>query len=102
MVRRLAHEPLGWRPTTLKITVRRYRCTACEHVWRQVTTRAAQRRAKLSLRGLRWALEGIACQDLTVARVVDGLGAAWNIANDAVLAEGHRVLIADPGRFERA
>ncbi len=35
VVRRLAHEPLGWRPTTLLVTVRRYRCTGCGHVWRQ-------------------------------------------------------------------
>ena len=33
--RRLAHEPFGWRPTTLLITVRRYRCNGCGHVWRQ-------------------------------------------------------------------
>ena len=26
LVRRLAHEPFGWRPTTLLVTVRRYRC----------------------------------------------------------------------------
>jgi hypothetical protein len=25
VVRRLAHEPLGWRPTTLEVIVRRYR-----------------------------------------------------------------------------
>jgi transposase len=29
VTRRLAHEPLGWRPTTLLITIRRYRCTGC-------------------------------------------------------------------------
>ena len=34
VTRQLAHEPLGWRPTTLLITVRRYRCTGCGHVWR--------------------------------------------------------------------
>jgi transposase len=100
VVRRLAHEPLGWRPTTLEITVRRYRCTGCGHVWRQDTARAAAPRAKLSRRGLRWALEGIVCQHLTVARVAEGLGVAWNTANDAVLAEGQRVLIADPDRFD--
>ena len=100
VVRRLAHEPLGWRPTTLEITVRRYRCPGCGHVWRQDTTRAAAPRAKLSRRGLRWALEGIVCQHLTVARVAEGLGVAWNTANNAVLAEGHRVLIADPNRFD--
>ena len=37
VTRRLAHEPLGWRPTTLLVTIRRYRCTGCGHVWRQDT-----------------------------------------------------------------
>jgi len=69
-------------------------------VWRQDTTRAAEPRAKLSRRGLRWALEGIVCQHLTVARVAEGLGVSWNTANDAVLAEGRRVLIEDPARFD--
>ncbi len=100
VVRRLAHEPWGWRPTTLEVTVRRYRCTGCGHVWRQDTSRAAEPRAKLSRRGLRWALEGIVVQHLTVARVAEGLGVSWNTANDAVLAEGKRVLIDDPGRFD--
>jgi len=40
------------------------------------------------------------CQHLTVARVAEGLGVAWNTANDAVLAEGRRVLIEDPARFD--
>jgi transposase len=100
VVRRLAHEPLGWRPTTLEVTVRRYRCAGCGHVWRQDTTLAAEPRAKLSRRGLRWALEGIVCQHLTVARVAEGLGVSWNTANDAVLAEGKRVLIDDSCRFD--
>jgi len=100
VVRRLAHEPLGWRPTTLEITIRRYRCTGCGHVWRQDTTLAAEPRAKLSRRGLRWALEGIVVQHLTVARVAEGLGVAWNTANDAVLAEGKRILIDDSTRFD--
>ena len=100
VVRRLAHEPLGWRPTTLLVTIRRYRCTGCGHVWRQDTSMAAEPRAKLSRRGLRWALEGLVVQHLTVARVAEGLGVAWNTANDAVLAEGRRVLIDDPARFD--
>ena len=100
VVRRLAHEPLGWRPTTLLVTVRRYRCPGCGHVWRQDTSRAAEPRAKLSRRGLRRALEGLVVQHLTVARVADGLGVSWNTANDAVLAEGQRVLIDDPARFD--
>ena len=28
-------------PTTLLITIRRYRCTGCGHVWREDTSRAA-------------------------------------------------------------
>ncbi len=40
------------------------------------------------------------CQHPTIARVAEGLTVAWNTANDAVLAEGQRVLIEDPGRFE--
>ena len=67
---------------------------------RQDTSRAAEPRAKLSRRALRWALEGIVCQHLTVARVAEGLGVSWNTANDAVLAEGRRVLIEDPHRFD--
>jgi transposase len=100
VTRELAHEPLGWRPTMLVVTVRRYRCTACVHVWRQDTSLAAEPRAKLSRRGLRWALEAIVCQHLTVARVAEGLGVTWNTANDAVLAEGKRVLINDATRFD--
>ncbi len=100
VIRRLAHEPLGWRPTTLEVAVRRYRCRECGHVWRQDTSLAAEPRAKLSRRGLRWALEGIVVQHLTVARVAEGLGVAWNTANDAVLAEGRRVLINDEHRLD--
>jgi transposase len=100
VIRRLAHEPLGWRPTTLLVTIRRYRCGACRHVWRQDTTKAAEPRARLSRRGLRWALEGIVVQHLTVARVAEGLGVSWNTANDAVLTEGKRVLINDPKRLD--
>ena len=99
VVRRLAHELLGWRPTVLLVTVRRYRCTGCGHVWRQDMSKPAEPRAKLSRRGLRWALEGIVCQHLTIARIAEGLGVSWNTANDAVLDEGKRALIDDPGRF---
>lgn len=51
VARQLAHVPLGWRPTTLEVTVRRHRCTGCGPVWRQDTIRAARPWAKLSRRG---------------------------------------------------
>lgn len=100
VTRQLAHEPFGWRPTTLVVSVRRYRCAGCAHVWRQDTRKASSPRAKLSRRGLRWALEAIVCQHLSVARVAEALAVSWNTANNAVLAEGKRVLIDDPGRFD--
>jgi transposase len=100
VIRRLAHEPLGWRPTVLEVAVRRYRCAGCGHVWRQDTTRAAEPRSKLSRRGLRWALEGLVVGHLTVARLAESLAVSWHTANDAVLAEGKRALIDDPHRFD--
>jgi transposase len=63
-------------------------------------SQAAEPRAKLSRAGLRWGLEGIVVNHLSMARVADGLAVSWNTANSAVLAEGQRVLISDPGRFD--
>lgn len=100
VTRRLAHEPFGWRPTVLEITLRRYRCTGCGHVWRQDTSAAAEPRSKLSRRALSWALEALVVAHLSVARVAEALGVSWHTANTAVLAEGRRVLIEDPSRFD--
>ena len=47
VIRRLAHVPYGWRPTILHVSVRRYRCQECAHVWRQDMSQAADPRAKL-------------------------------------------------------
>ena len=98
--RRLAHEPFGHRPTTLLVRVRRYKCSGCGRSWREDLTAVAPERAKLSRRGMRWALEGLVIDHLTVSRVAAGLGVSWHTANDAVLAEGRRVLIDDPARFD--
>ena len=98
--RRLAHEPFGHRPTTLLVRVRRYKCSECGRSWREDLTAAAPERAKLSRRGMRWALEALVLDHLTVSRIAAGLGVSWHTANDAVLAEGRRALIDDPGRFE--
>jgi len=100
VIRRLAHVPCGWRPTILHVSVRRYRCQQCAHVWRQDMSQAADPRAKLSRAAVRWALTGLVVHHLTVARVAQALGVSWNTANTAVLAEGARLLINDPDRFE--
>lgn len=57
-------------------------------------------RAKLSRRGLRWALEVLVVGHLTVAWIAEGLAVSWNTASDAVLAEDQRALINDPHRFD--
>jgi len=67
-----------WRPTILLVTVSRYRCAGCGHVWRQDTSSAAEPRARLSRSRLRWALTALVCQHLTVARIAEGLGVSWN------------------------
>ena len=100
VVRRLSHVPLGWRPTLLHVRLRRYRCIECGRVWRQDISAAAEPRSKLSRAALRWGLEGLVVQHLSMSRIAAGLDVAWNTANDAVLAEGQRVLIADPTRFD--
>ena len=98
--RRLSGEPMGWRPTILLVKVRRYRCSGCGKVWRQDLSAAAEPRARLSRAALRWALQALVVQHLTMARIAEALAVAWDTANNAVLAEGRRVLIADPTRFD--
>lgn len=100
VVRRLAHVPLGWRPTALRLRVRRYRCPDCRTVWRQDTTAAAAPRSKLSRHAVLWALKSVVIDRLSITRVAAGLGVAWNTANDAVLAAGRELLIDDPTRFD--
>ncbi|ROR53164.1 transposase IS204/IS1001/IS1096/IS1165 family protein [Luteococcus japonicus] len=99
VVRELAHVPFGWRPTTLQVRLRRYQCTGCGRIWRQDLTHAAAPRSCLSRGALRWALEALVVSHLPVSRIAAALGVAWNTANDAVLAEGQRLLIDQPGRL---
>lgn len=100
VVRELAHEPVGWRPTIVQVRVPRYRCEGCAHVWRHDISAAAAPRAKLTRGALRWALEGIVVAHLSMARVAAALGVAWHTANSAVLAEGRALLIDDEHRFD--
>jgi len=100
VTRTLAHEPFGHRPTILKIRVRRYRCSWCRKVWREDTSRAADARAKISRSGVRYALEALVLDHLTVARAAANLGVSWHTANTAILAEGQQLLIDDPHRFD--
>ena len=100
VVRRLAHVPLGWRPTILQVRVRRYRCGDCSRVWRQDTSPAAAPRSRLSRHAVLWALKSIVVDRMSIARVAAGLGTSWHTVNDAVLAAGRELLIDDPARLE--
>lgn len=62
--------------------------------------KVAAPRAKISRSGLERALTGIVVDHLTVTRVAAGRGVCWSVANDAILAEGRRRLIDEPGRFD--
>ena len=74
VVRRLAYEPYGWCPMILYVSVRRYRCPECAHVWLQDMSEAADPRAKLSRAAVRWALTGVVVHHVTVARIAQALG----------------------------
>lgn len=93
VIRRLAHIPFGWHPTILHVSVRRYRCQRCAHVWRQNMCAVADPYAKLSRAAVRWALVGLVVHHLTVTRIADVLAMSWSTANTAILGEGQRILI---------
>ena len=99
VVRSLAHLPLGWRPTTLSVRVRRYRCRDCARVWRQDTTEAAAPWEKLARHAVMWALKSVVIDRMSIARVA-ALDCSWYTVNDAVLAAGRQLLIAGPTRFD--
>ena len=63
------------------------------HQGRAAKGEAVPARARLGLAAL-------VVGHLSVARIAEGLGVAWNTANDAVLAEGKRVLIDEATRFD--
>jgi transposase len=47
-----------------------------------------------------WALKCLVIDRMSIARIAAGLGVSWHTVNDAVLAAGHALLIADPARFD--
>ena len=75
--------------------------TSVSYTHLDVSKRQAPERAKISRGGLRWALEAVVIDHLTVSRTAANLGVSWHTANAAILAEGHRALINDPARFDR-
>ena len=85
VARRLAHVPVGWRPTQLVVRVRRFACTHCRRVWRQDTSALAQPRARLTHSAVEWGLRALALECMSVSRIAAALGISWHTANNAMV-----------------
>ena len=100
VARRLAHVPVGWRPTQLVVRLRRLACTHCRRVWRQDTSTLAEPRARLTRSAVEWGLRALALECMSVSRVAAALGISWHTANNAILARAQATLLDDPHRFD--
>ena len=100
MGRRLAHVPVGWRPTQLVVCLRRFACTHCRRVWRQDTSALAQPRARLTRAAVEWGLRALALECMSVCRVAAALGTSWHTTNNAILTSAQATLLDDPHRFD--
>ena len=100
VARRLAHVPVGWRPTQLVVRLRRFACTHCRRVWRQDTSALAQPRARLTHAAAEWGLRALALECMSVSRVAAALGISWHTANNAILTSAQATLLDDPHRFD--
>ena len=100
MGRRLAHVPVGWRPTQLVVRLRRFACTHCRRVWRQDTSTLAEPRARLTHAAVEWGLRALALECMSVCRVAAALGISWHTTNNAILTSAQATLLDDPHRFD--
>ena len=100
VARRLAHVPVGWRPTQLVVRVRRFACTHCCRVWRQDTSALAQPRARLTRSAVEWGLRALALECMSVCRVAAALGISWHTANNAILTRAEQTITGNPDRFD--
>ena len=100
VARRLAHVPVGWRPTQLVVRVRRFACTRCRRVWRQDTSTLAEPGARLTRSAVEWGLRALALEAMSVSRVAAALGISWHTANNAILTRAEQTITGNPHRFD--
>ena len=100
VVWRLAHVPVGWRPTQLVVRVRRFACTHCRRVWRQDTWALAELRERLTHSAVEWGLRALVLSSMSISRVAQALGISWRTANSAILTHAQSALLDDPHRFD--
>ena len=100
VARRLAHVPVGWRPTQLVVRLRRFACTRCRRVWRQDTSALAEPRTRLTHAAVEWGLRALALECMSVSRVAAALGISWHTANNAILTRAEQTITGNPDRFD--
>ena len=100
VARRLAHVPVGWRPTQLLVRLRRFACTHCHRVWRQDTSTLAEPRARLTHAAVEWGLRALSLESMSVSRVAQALVISWHTANTAILTRAEQILNEAPDRLE--
>ncbi|MGO4044273.1 transposase family protein [Actinomyces johnsonii] len=74
VARRLAHVPVGLRPTQLVVRVRRFACTHCRRVWRQDTSGPGPVMGAADPLGGGAGLRALALECMSVSRVAAALG----------------------------
>ena len=96
----LSARTAGHQPTTLVVYVGRYHCRACSRSWCDDISQAAPPRATLSFGALRWGLVCLIADNMSMNQIAAHLAVAWHTANEAILAYGDELLLADSTRFE--
>ena len=100
MARRLAHVPVGWRPTHLLVRLRRFTCAHCRRVWRQDASTLAGPRARLTRSAVEWGLRALGLERMSVSRVAAAMGISWHTANNAILTRAEQTITGNPDRFD--
>ena len=100
VARRLAHVPVGWRPTQLLVRLRRFACAHCRRVWRQDASTLAGPRARLTRSAVEWGLRALGLERMSVSRVAAAMGISWHTANNAILTRAEQTITGNPDRFD--
>ena len=82
----------------LEVLTPRYRCRPCRRTWRH-DLKAAPARGKLSRDAISLAVKSVVIDRMSVARIAENLGVAWNTCHDAILAGATELLIEDATRL---
>ena len=99
VVRRLAHEPCGWRPTILHVSVRRYRCQECSRVAPRHES-SGRSACQALARGGALGADGRGRSSCDGGARRPGPGRVLEYCQHCCSGRRARLLINDPARFE--